>query len=77
MGAGAFSIQRLEGSRFGMVVLWVLNGGEDGESGRKRERIARKHRNQCFRQGFAQRASHGADDAGTRIMLALESAAKS
>src|SRR5271166_2319173 len=25
--AGAFSIQRLEGSRFGMVVLWVLNGG--------------------------------------------------
>jgi len=30
--AGAFSIQRLEGSRFGTVVLWVLNGsaGDEG-----------------------------------------------
>jgi hypothetical protein len=29
--AGAFSIQRLEGSRFGTVVLWVLNGDAGGE----------------------------------------------
>ena len=29
--AGAFSIQRLEGRRFGTVVLWVLNGGAGGE----------------------------------------------
>jgi GxxExxY protein len=31
VSAGAFSIQRLEGSRFGTVVLWVLNGGAGGE----------------------------------------------
>jgi hypothetical protein len=28
MSAAAFSIQRLEGSRYGTVELWVLNGGE-------------------------------------------------
>src|SRR5258707_10244846 len=77
VSAGAFSIQRLEGSRFGMVVLWVLNGGQDGESWRKREWIARRQRNQCFQQSFARRASHVADDAGTRITLVLEFAAKS
>ncbi len=31
MIAGAFSIQPLEGSRFGRFKLWVLNGCECGE----------------------------------------------
>ena len=31
MSAGAFSIQRLEGSRFGTSVLWVLYRGAHGE----------------------------------------------
>jgi hypothetical protein len=53
MSAGAFSIQRLEGSRFGMAVLWVLNFGEDGKGERKRESIGRRHRNDCSRDGFA------------------------
>ncbi len=47
MSAGAFSIQRLEGSRYGTVELWVLNGGEGGEGRGTRESMARKCRNQC------------------------------
>ena len=41
LGAGAFSMQRLEGSRFGTVVLWVLNGGAGGESWGGWERMVR------------------------------------
>ena len=76
-GAGAFLIQRLEGSRFGMVVLWVLNGGGDGESWRKGEVITLQHRNPCSREGFAQPVSPATGDAGTRVGLVLESTAKS
>lgn len=76
-GAGVFLIQRLEGSRFGTVVLWVLNGREDGESWRKPERIARRHRNQCAREGFAQPVNPAEADACTRVALMFESAAKS
>ena len=76
-GAGAFLIQRLEGSRFGMVVLWVLNSGRDGKSWMKQELIARVRRNQCAREGFAPPVSSRAGDAGTRVALVLEFAAKS
>jgi hypothetical protein len=41
VGAGAFSIQRLEGSRFGTVVLWVLNGGACGRGSGAGESTAR------------------------------------
>ena len=66
-GAGAFLIQRLEGSRFGTVVLWVLNGREDGESGVKREWSARGHRNRFAREGLAQPVNPAAADADTSI----------
>jgi hypothetical protein len=41
LSAGAFSIQRLEGSRYRMVRLWVLNGAEGGEGWGKVESISR------------------------------------
>ena len=37
LSAGAFSIQRLEGSGFGIVQLWVLNADEFGESWEARD----------------------------------------
>ncbi len=76
-GAGAFLIQRLEGSRFGTVALWVLNAGGDGQGWRKRELIALQHRNQCWGEEVAQPASLAGADADTRVALMFESAAKS
>ena len=75
--AGAFLIQRLEGSRFGTVVLWVLNGGGDGKGWKKHEVIALQHRNQGWGEGFARAVSPAAADAGARVALILEPAAKS
>ena len=43
VSAGAFSIQRLERSRFGTVVLWVLNGGAGGEGWGAGESMAGGH----------------------------------
>lgn len=44
LSAGAFSIQRLEGSRYRMVRLWVLNGAEGGEGWGSVESISRARR---------------------------------
>jgi hypothetical protein len=76
-GAGAFLIQRLEGSRFGTVVLWVLNPYAVGENGRRREWIAGGHQSQPARDGFAEPTSLAAGDAGRGIALVVESPAKS
>jgi hypothetical protein len=76
-GAGAFLIQRLEGSRFGMVVLWVLNGGAEGESRGKPEVMVLKDCSPCWRERFARPVSAAAGEAGTRVGSMLESAAKS
>jgi hypothetical protein len=42
LSAGAFSIQRLEGSRCGMVVLWVLNASGSGGGRGTNDFIARR-----------------------------------
>ena len=47
-GAGSFLIQRLEGSRFGMLRLWILNDGDAGASLGNREGAARGCRNRCW-----------------------------
>jgi hypothetical protein len=41
--AGVFLIQRLEGSRFGVLTLWILNGGAGGEGREAWESIARSY----------------------------------
>lgn len=41
--AGAFSIQRLEGSRFGICELWVLNSAEEIENGEIQELRGSEH----------------------------------
>jgi hypothetical protein len=48
-GAGAFLIQRLEGSRFGTVVLWVLNGSEDGKRNETSIDCAQAGKSACVR----------------------------
>jgi len=42
-GAGAFSIQPLEGGRFGTIVLWVLNGVWEREDRGIGESVGFKH----------------------------------
>ena len=69
--AGAFSIQRLEGSRFGMVVLWVLNGREEREGWGIRESIGRKRGKRSSQEGFAEPDSPTTCTAGTRVALVL------
>jgi|HubBroStandDraft_6_1064221.scaffolds.fasta_scaffold462382_2 hypothetical protein len=76
-GAGAFLIQRLEGSRFGTVVLWVWNPYAVGENGRRREWTAGGHQSQPARDGFVEPTSLAAGDAGRGIALVVESPAKS
>ena len=77
MNAGAFSIQRLEGSRFGTVVLWVLNGCEEREGWEIRESIGRKRGNRSSPEGFPEPDSLTAGTAGTRVALVLGSALES
>ena len=60
-----------------MVVLWVLNGGVDGESWAEREMIGRRRWNPCSREHFARQVSHASGGAGTRIGLVLEGPAES
>jgi hypothetical protein len=71
MNAGAFSIQRLEGSRFGTVVLWVLNGREERKGRGKGELIIRRHRDVWLREAFARLLSRQAGAANTRVSLVL------
>jgi hypothetical protein len=76
--AGALLIQRLEGSRLGTVVLWVLNGGGNGEGWRKREVIALQHHNQCSGEGLARAVSPAAAEAlGSKFETASAKCASS
>jgi hypothetical protein len=77
MNAGAFSIQRLEGSRFGRVGLWVLNDGYGGEGWAKREWIVPRRRNPCGREGFPQSMGQEVGDADTLGAWVFASARKS
>ena len=52
--AGVFLIQRLEGSRFGTLTLWILNGGAGGEGWGAGESIARRHLIRSSRQDFSE-----------------------
>ena len=65
--AGAFSIQRLEGSRFGTVMLWVLNGCEEREGWGIRESIGRKRGNRSSREDFPEPDGITTGPAGTRV----------
>ena len=71
LSAGAFSIQPLEGSRFGTFELWVLNGCEWGEGWRKRGLIARRRRNRCTGEGLVQTLDRQVGAADTRVALVL------
>jgi hypothetical protein len=52
MNAGAFSIQRLEGSRGGKLVLWVLKGREEREGWGIRESVSRECGHRSWWQDF-------------------------
>jgi len=69
LSAGAFLIQRLEGSRFGTLKLWVLNGANGGEVRGRREWIGRKRRRECWLEDFAQLPRESAGQAGALVAL--------
>jgi hypothetical protein len=75
--AGVFLIQRLEGSRFGTVVLWVFNSGVDGESWAEMRSDCQQASESVLVRAFTRAVGHAAGGAGTRVGLALEGAAKS
>jgi hypothetical protein len=77
MSAGAFSIQRLEGSLFGTVVLWVLNGREEREGWGIRAPIGRKRGKRSSRQDFPEPHSVMMDTAGTPVALVFRWALES
>jgi hypothetical protein len=67
--AGVFLIQRLEGSRFGTLTLWILNDDEGGEGWGAGESIACSHLIRSSRQDLSEAESHAAGDAGTRVAM--------
>ena len=75
--AGAFLIQRLEGSRFGISTLCVLNRRAGGEGWGKRERIARQASQLLLVTGFLRRYIHAAGDAGRRVSMVFGQALES
>jgi hypothetical protein len=75
--AGVFLIQRLEGSRFGISTLCVLNGRADGEGWGKRQRNAWKASQPLLVTGFLWRPIHAARDAGTRVAMVFDHALES
>jgi hypothetical protein len=75
--AGAFSIQRLEGSRFGAVGLWVLNYGEEGKGWDSSELIVCWRRNQDSRDGFPQLFTEEVGGAGADMALVFRKVLKS
>ena len=77
MNAGAFSIQHLEGSRCGTFQLWVLNGGEDVDSRRKRESNAPGRHCAAGESVLFGPLSHRAGEADTRVASVLEYAVTS
>ena len=77
LSAGAFSIQRLEGSRYGTVRLWVLNGAEGGEGWGRIESRFRARRKGSWSEDYLPPRSREASGAGTRIALVFGFALKS
>ena len=75
--AGAFSIQPLEGSRFGTVVLWVLNGAGEAEGWGIREPIGSGRGNRGTRKDFPGPQSLAGGTAGTLLALVFRWALKS
>jgi hypothetical protein len=72
MSAGAFSIQRLEGSRLRTVVLWVLNGREERDGRGKTEWIGGKPGMRSSRKDFQETHSLTTGAAGTRVASVFE-----
>jgi hypothetical protein len=75
--AGVFLIQRLEGSRFGMSTLCVLNSRAGGEGWGKRERIGREASQTLLVTGFLWRHTHAAGEAGTGVAMVFDHALES
>jgi len=75
--AGVFLIQRLEGSRFGMSRLCVLNSRAGGEGWGKRQRIARQASQPLLVTGFLWRHIHAAGDTGTGVAMVFDHALES
>ena len=75
--AGVFLIQRLEGSRFGISTLCVLNRRAGGEGWGKRQRIARQASQPLLVTGFLWRHIHAAGDAGTGVAMVFDHALES
>jgi hypothetical protein len=75
--SGVFLIQRLEGSRFGMVALWVLNGGKKLGGRGGSELTAGERGNVCVNEDCSQPVSRVGDEKGRRIALVVECAAES
>jgi hypothetical protein len=69
MTGGAFSIQPLEGSRFGTFELWVLNGWESGEGWKKRGIDCSEEANPCAGVGLVRTWDHQVGAADTRVAL--------
>ena len=67
--AGVFLIQGLEGSRFGMPTLWVLNGCADGEGRDEGELVSRGPGSPSWQEDFSQPLRHESGDAGTRVAM--------
>ena len=77
LSAGAFSIQRLEGSRYGTVQLWILDGDAGGEGWGRIESIFRARPDRFWWEDYLLPWSRKAGDAGTRGALVFGSALKS
>jgi len=75
--AGSLLIQRLEGSRFGMFALWVLNCANRGESWRAGWWIVFGRLNWSPKPVFAETYSYTAGNAGTRMAMVVESVLQS
>ena len=70
-GAGAFSIQRLEGSRCGTFELCILNSGKSGESWRSGEWMADGRLDWLSERVFREFHSLTAGNADTPVVIVL------
>ena len=77
MSAGAFSIQRLEGSRGGILVLGVLNGREEREGWGIRESIRGRRGQWSSREDFPKVRSVTTGAVGARVVVVFGQALES
>jgi hypothetical protein len=77
VNAGAFSIQRLEGSRCGIFELCILDADEDGQSWREVECFASGSLDCEWEPAFSETECRMEGSMGTRMAMSFKAMRKS